>query len=245
MGNNKGWIKLPRNIIDEPIWPKTRPYTKTEAWLRIVIEVNYAENKCMIGNQVVDCLRGQKLYSLQTWANIFNWNRTQVKRYFILLEKLSLIRTKVVQKTTQITVCNYDDYHDERNDSETILEQKRNDSETILHTIKKGKKDKNKKSVCNTTTHTFSVEDIEKLFVQRESILGKKANKGVATRFHNHYNPKRWIFDGKPMEDLTPHIDKWIREDVLSRHNDEKTTGKMVVKLPEQYLPAGNPVKNQ
>jgi DNA-binding transcriptional regulator YhcF (GntR family) len=190
MANNKGWIKLPRKIIDEPIWPKTRPYTRTEAWLRILIEVNYTDNEWIVGNQVVDCLRGQKLYSLQTWAKLFNWNRTKVKRYFETLEKLSYIETKVVHKTTQITICNFDDYQDERNDSGTIMEQKRNDSETILNTIKKGEnieKEKIDKYIPDFSVFKNLVDQVKK-----ENKI--EADDEFTTELFTYYETNDWAF---------------------------------------------------
>jgi hypothetical protein len=83
--------------------------------------------------------------------------------------------------------------------------------------------------VCKQNTHTFSKIDIEKLFVNREIELGKKANPGAATKFYDNYNIKGWMNEGKPIVDLTSLVERWINTD------DEKRKKPMIVRIGEKY----------
>lgn len=141
----EGWIKIYRRI--EKHWIFKDP-DKFRSWILILLNVNHEENKVLIGEKLFVCGRGESLNSLETWAKIFgrNWNKSSVRRFFDLLKNDSMIVLKNEQKTTRLTVCNYDSYQEARNASETQVKRKRNASETSLTPNKKDKnvkKDKN------------------------------------------------------------------------------------------------------
>lgn len=229
-----GWIKLSRGIKDHWLWPKNRPLSYYEAWCLMIIEANFEDSKVLIGNQLFDCLRGEKLYSLSTWAKKFNWHKSKVKRFFNLLEKDSMIVLKNEHKTTRLTICKYEFYQGKRNDDETQAKRKRNNDETQAKPIKESKKKRTKEGVCNATTPIFSINDIEKLFIERETALEKKANPGAANKFRLHYQREKWTYKGKPIVDLVPHIDYWIEtEKPIPK---KPPGGSMVYKLPTNYL---------
>ncbi len=140
-----GWIKLFRSIKNHWLFPKSRPFTPFEAWIFILIEVNHNGEKCVFGYDILDCPRGDKLYSFDTWAKKFNWNKSKVRRFFNLLQKDNMIVLKSEQKTTRLTVCNYDSYQSYRNANETQVKRKRNASETQVTPIKELKNEKNEK----------------------------------------------------------------------------------------------------
>lgn len=140
-----GWIRIYRSIKKHWLYPKNRPLTELEAWITILIEVNHESEKVRLGYDIFECNKGEKYYSLDTWAKVFNWNKSKVRRFFILLQNDSMIETKSVQKTTHLTVCNYESYQGYRNDNETMVKRKRNDGETEVTPIEEYNKDKEKK----------------------------------------------------------------------------------------------------
>ena len=125
-----GWIKIFRSIKSHWLWTKNKPLSNFEAWLVVLLEVNHSDVKINIGYDVFECNRGESLNSLETWAKLFNWNKSRVRRFFMLLQKDNMIRTNNVLKTTHLTVCNYDTYQSMRNASETQVKRKRNASDT-------------------------------------------------------------------------------------------------------------------
>lgn len=127
---SKGWVSIHREIQDHWLWQEKREFSKLEAWLDILLNVNHTEQKVMIKSTLFTVKRGQSIKSLDTWANRWNWNKSKVRRFFVLLQKDKMIVTKNEHKTTRLTVCKYDSYQDLRNADETQMKHKRNADET-------------------------------------------------------------------------------------------------------------------
>jgi hypothetical protein len=143
-----GYIKIFRSIKKNWIWDDP---IKLKWWIDILLDVNYADRKILIGETVIECKRGQSINSLETWAKRWRTNKSKVRRFLYLLKNDHMVVLENVQKTTRLTVCNYDSYNDWRNDSETILKTQRNGSETRVKPNNKEKKVK-KEEVCTHTT---------------------------------------------------------------------------------------------
>jgi hypothetical protein len=131
-----GWIKIHRDINQHWIWQDNN-YLKW--WLDILLEVNHTEADVLIKGTVLKCGRGEKLYSLDTWANRWNTNKSKVNRFLKMLEKQNMISLKSETHTTRLKVCKYDDYQDKDSKSETQTKRKRNASETQVKSIQEEK----------------------------------------------------------------------------------------------------------
>ena len=101
------WIKLFRDVNKHWIWQNS-DYLKW--WLDILLEVNHAPAKVVINNKIYDCNRGEKLYSLDTWANRWGTNKSKVRRFLQLLQNDNMIVIKSETQTTRLTVCKYNTY---------------------------------------------------------------------------------------------------------------------------------------
>lgn len=135
MMDSTGYIKLHRKAYDNFLYNENRPATRREAWEDILINVNYADSKCLIGSELLECKRGQSLLSLDSWGRMFRWDKSKVRRFFNLLQSHSMVCIENLTKTTRLTVCNYELYQGDRNASETHLKRKRNAPETHLTPI--------------------------------------------------------------------------------------------------------------
>ena len=133
------WIKLFRDINKHWIWQNS-DYLKW--WLDILLEVNHAPAKVVINNKIYDCNRGEKLYSLDTWAHRWGTNKSKVRRFLQLLQNDNMIVLKSETQTTRLIVCKYNTYQDMRNADETQMKHKRHASETHLTPIEEGKEEK-------------------------------------------------------------------------------------------------------
>ena len=147
------WIKLFRDINKHWIWQNS-DYLKW--WLDILLEVNHAPAKVVINNKIYDCNRGEKLYSLDTWAVRWGTNKSKVRRFLQLLQNDNMIVLKSETQTTRLKVCKYDTYQDMRNGNETHLKRKRHGDETHLTPIEEGKEGKEGKEEINNTPSAFS-----------------------------------------------------------------------------------------
>ena len=132
---NKGWISLNRKIQSHWLWVEKREFSKLEAWLDILLTVNYTEKKVMIKNTLFTVKRGQSIKSLETWASRWKWSRGRVKRFFDLLKNDGMIEYKTNSKTTELTVCKYDSYQDTQtsNEHQTDIKQTSNEHQTNIN----------------------------------------------------------------------------------------------------------------
>lgn len=130
MKKDKGWISIDRCIMEHFLYKEKRVFSKYEAWIDILLNVNHSDAEVLIDNKIFNVKRGQSLYSLDTWASRWNWNKSKVRRFLNLLQECSMVVTNSEQKTTRLTVCKYDSYQGERNADETQMKRKRHANDT-------------------------------------------------------------------------------------------------------------------
>ena len=154
-----GWIKLHRKFTRHWLYTtRNQPFTFQEAWIDILLNVNYETRKINIGNQLLECKPGESLRSIGTWAKSWKWTESKARRFLKLLEKDRMISVQGMRgKSTRLIVCNWDTY----NPSPTEIRRKSDGSSTInKKKDKKGKKEelrtKNKNTVAEKPQRTLS-----------------------------------------------------------------------------------------
>jgi hypothetical protein len=147
ISDDHGWIHLHRKIQFNFLWTEPRVFSKAEAWIDMLMEARYSENpaQMLIGSHLIECCQGQCIKSLDTWAARWHWNKSKVRRFFDLLQRVNQIRLENVTKTTRITICNYETYNLTRPENETILKRTCNALETHLTPNKKERREEGKK----------------------------------------------------------------------------------------------------
>ncbi|HGL5764303.1 DnaD domain-containing protein [Staphylococcus aureus] len=109
-----GWISIDRSIQNHWLFKEKRTFSKFEAWIYLLMEANHSKAKVPIGNQIVTVERGQRLTSMLTLSDLFNWSRFKVKTFLDLLESDGMLEVKTTSKYTLITIVNYDFYQSEQ-----------------------------------------------------------------------------------------------------------------------------------
>ena len=110
--NNKGWIKLYRNLLDNDLW-LLEPFTKGQAWVDLLLLANHKPALMTIKNgKVIELNRGDCGMSILGFAERWHWSRERVKRYFSLLESKKQVTKKEVENRVIISILNYEDYQD-------------------------------------------------------------------------------------------------------------------------------------
>jgi hypothetical protein len=171
-----GWIKVHRQLQEHWVWSKPE-YLKW--WLDILMSANIEPKKVLIKGQLLEVNRGEVIYSYETWANRWKINKSKVLRFLKMLEKDSMIVLKSETVTTRLTICKYDAYQGERNDSETQVKRTRNASETQVKPTKEVKE--LKKEIRRETF--ISLDEVEV-----EMAKEKPMNRPYFTRMQEIYN---------------------------------------------------------
>lgn len=99
-----GWISIDRSIQNHWLFKEKRTFSKFEAWIYLLMEANHSKAKVPIGNQIVTVERGQRLTSILTLSDLFNWSRFKVKTFLDLLESDGMLEVKTTSKQHQSNI---------------------------------------------------------------------------------------------------------------------------------------------
>ncbi|CAA3825609.1 dnaD domain protein [Staphylococcus aureus] len=164
-----GWISIDRSIQNHWLFKEKRTFSKFEAWIYLLMEANHSKAKVPIGNQIVTVERGQRLTSILTLSDLFNWSRFKVKTFLDLLESDGMLEVKTTSKYTLITIVNYDFYQSEQgrnqhqNDIKPTSKQHQSNinptsKQHQTNTNNNDNKDKNEKNVNNEKKKTTAFD---------------------------------------------------------------------------------------
>ncbi|HEF4449339.1 TPA: DnaD domain protein [Staphylococcus aureus] len=164
-----GWISIDRSIQNHWLFKEKRTFSKFEAWIYLLMEANHSKAKVPIGNQIVTVERGQRLTSILTLSDLFNWSRFKVKTFLDLLESDGMLEVKTTSKYTLITIVNYDFYQSEQgrnqhqNDIKPTSKQHQSNinptsNQHQTNTNNNDNKDNNEKNVNNEKKKTTAFD---------------------------------------------------------------------------------------
>jgi hypothetical protein len=218
-----GWIKLYRDLNKHWIWDNS-DYLKW--WLDILLEVNHTDSKVVIKNKIYECKRGEKLYSLDTWATRWKTNKSKVRRFFELLQKDSMILLKNETQTTRLIVCKYEDYQELRHADETHLTRKRHANETHLTPIQEEKEYKEEKdSKPSLETRSIAFKETLRPFLNQYGTEMLKS-------FYNYWSEPnqsktKMLFEMQRTWETSRRLSNWSKREktFTSKEDKPKTLG--------------------
>jgi hypothetical protein len=224
---NSGFILLHRRIRDHWIW---KDPVKLLWWIDILMECNHEGRTINIGFQLIDCERGQTINSLLTWGKRWGVDISTVRRFFKLCESDNMIVTENLQKTTRLTVCNYDGYNDPKhatqfqNNSKAIAKQFQSNSDAIQ--TKNELKNEEKKS--DTQPKNFK-ELTESDFYQAIGKFREKYQKEMLRDFFEYWKESdpngKMKFQLEKTWDTGGRLRTWKkREELFGKKNNLITT---------------------
>jgi uncharacterized phage protein (TIGR02220 family) len=153
-----GYIKLHRKIEDDELW-LTEPFTKSQAWIDLILGANRMPGKVMIRDMSIELDTGQLAWSQLTMCKRWKWSRGKVKRYLNLLQKIERILVQPIgQHSTLLTICNYKKYQVGRTTGETktVPEAGHKQESIVLGSIENNIKN----NIISPTTLSFCEEVI-------------------------------------------------------------------------------------
>ena len=105
---NKGFIKLPRHIIEDSHY-FSEPFTRTQAWIDLIILANYQDTTALVRGVKIVVKRGQVCRSITELAKRWKWSRNRVMRF---TEGLVDAERVHVQKSPIVNVYTIRDYEE-------------------------------------------------------------------------------------------------------------------------------------
>jgi len=156
-----GYIKLHRKIEDDELW-LTEPFTKSQAWIDLILGANRLPGKVMIRDMAIQLDTGQLAWSQLTMCKRWKWSRGKVKRYLNLLQKIERILVQPIgQHSTLLTICNYKKYQVGRTagETKTVPETGHKQESIVLGSIENNIKN----NIISPTTLSFCEEVLNDL----------------------------------------------------------------------------------
>lgn len=153
---SEGWIKLHRQIQDNPIWC-AEPFTHGQAWVDLLLEANHDEGMFLVrGNKVV-VPRGFIGKSEETLARKWKWSRGKVRRFLKHLETVQQIVQHKSSVLSLIEVKNYNLYQSSSTDNSTT--DGTTERQQTVQQTDTNKKNKNVKNEKKETTGDLKAAD--------------------------------------------------------------------------------------
>lgn len=114
--NDKGWVKISRDLLDSAMWQRETPFEERSAWIDLILMVNHEDGEVFDkkGN-VVNVPRGSCYTSIRKLADRWHWSTGKVLRYFDSLKKAKMITQTGTQTGTLVSLVNYDKFQGQRN----------------------------------------------------------------------------------------------------------------------------------
>lgn len=246
----KGWIRLHRKIQNHWLYQEKRKFSRFEAWIDLLLMVNHEDTKVVLGNEIIDVKRGQRITSIRQLCDRWGWSNTKVTKFLKLLEDDGMITVKNDTKKTLITIEKYDFYQSDENEKTTEKRRKNDRKTTQKHTNKNDKNEKNdieREREREDETNPFRMfeENIRMLNAyERESLIAwcndlgdelvmeaikYSIQQGARTYKYLDYKLRRWVEKG-----VKDKNDAWVAEMELEEERKQK-----VVNLPNRKVGVG------
>jgi hypothetical protein len=144
------WIKLHCQLAHHDLW-LMEPFTRGQAWVDLLMLAQSKPGWIMVRGISVDLDRGQVGYSELSLSERWKWSRNKVRLFIDTLRKRQMVDVRKDNKTTVITVLNFDSYQARPTADGTAngtandtAEGQQTDNRRTLTRIKEGKKEERK-----------------------------------------------------------------------------------------------------
>lgn len=240
----QGWIKLHRKIKDHWLYAESKKFTKFEAWIDLLLEVNHKDNKFLLGNELVEVKRGQTITSIRKLCDRWGWSNSKVTQYLNLLQNDGMIQVESDSKKTVITIVNYEVYQVHEDEKTTQNRHESDTKQTEKHTNKNDKNVKNDKNDSNNKRRK-QVYDDTSAYYQLAVYFFERIKENNPE--HKEPNYQAWSDDIRKMieidkrtEEQVRYLMKWVQQDdfekvnVLSPSKLRKRFDQLVMKVKNQ-----------
>lgn len=158
MEDLQGWIKLHRKVRNHWLFEEKRSFSKFEAWIDLLMDVNHKDREFLLGNELIDIKVGQTVTSIRKLCEKWGWSNSKVTQFLKLLQNEGMITYKSDTKKTIITIDKYEFYQCGVGEEATQNRRENDTKQTRKHTNKNVKNEKNEKNITTTTNPVIFYE---------------------------------------------------------------------------------------
>lgn len=160
-----GFVKIFRTLQEHPLW-LSEPFTKGQAWVDLLTLANFKDGFLLVRGLKVPIRRGEVGWSEVKLAKRWQWSRGKIRRFLVHLEEEQMVDIKKDNKTTIITICNYNKFQRQVKAGRTANDAADGTANgivdgtadgtadgTLIKKEEKGKKERMKKSISSAPPH--------------------------------------------------------------------------------------------
>lgn len=189
--SGKGWIKLHRKLMDNPIFDNPN---LLRVWLWCLLKASHDHHQQMVGLQVVDLEPGRFVTGRFKGANELGINPSTFYKYLKILEEMQMINLKSNNKMTIVTIENWRKY--QTGDTEAYQQNNNNVSTKTLKELEETEMinlNSNNKMTAATIENwgKYQVEDVETYQQNNNKITTKEQQKNTNKNDKNDKNDKK------------------------------------------------------
>jgi uncharacterized phage protein (TIGR02220 family) len=220
-----GFIMLHRSIQNHWIYEEKRKFSRYEAWLDLLMMVNYKDNKVLQDGKLVEVKRGERITSIRQLMDRWGWSNTKVVNFLDLLQSDGMIEHEITsKKKTLIKIVKYSQYQGiQRSEKTEEKTEKRQPEDTEATQNNINNKDNKANKENNFKEHIVEIvnylnETCSKKF--KDSTEGQV--KFIRARLKDGYtvDELKSVIDLKAAEWLGKEQAKYLRPSTL--FNEEK-----------------------
>lgn len=131
---SQGWVKLYRQILDNPIVCKDSDYFSV--WCYLILNATHSEYDVVFNKERITLKPGQLITGRKAIADKFKVNESKVTRILKKLENEQQIEQQTCNKNRLISILNWEQYQESEQQNEQQLNNKRTTTEQQLNTNK-------------------------------------------------------------------------------------------------------------
>ena len=199
---NIGWVKLHRQFKD---WEWYNKSEMVHLFIHCLIKANFKDASF----QGIECKKGSFITSLKHLSDETNISIQTVRTCLKKLQLTKEIEVKSTNKLTQITICNYDSYQQESNETNKQLTNNQQTTNKQLTTIEEYKEYKEEKN--NIEERKTSFANTLKPFLE---IFGKDVLNNFYFYWTEHgEKDKKMRFEKETSFCVKRRLERWVKND--------------------------------
>ena len=158
----EGWIKLYRQVLDNPIVCKDSDHIAV--WMYILLNATHKEYPAVFSGKKIIMQPGQLITGRKTIAEKFNIDESKVQRILKRFENEQQIEQQNGNKNRLISVLSWSDYQVSEQQNEQQVNNNCTTTEQQVNTNKNVKNDKEEKPIVDSSECDLAFEQFYKLY---------------------------------------------------------------------------------